>query len=311
MEDKIKNSELWSELSANPKFKTEFEKCLKKYSYYADPKDLNVKIIDNKLIVVYNSKIRNSDIGCQYKLFEQTEFFYDKNDNLIVNGLAGRFESEKGFKFKTTDGGYINTHYTCVVYDPDGIELSNSRYDDKYSFDKIEVNSFMRDFQSVILGAYNPDLGVYSNATGVCPYPKVVGNNSKFNRQSRSIDNLGLVEVIDCVFDNKSRIYNKAYYFNVLLSNQDIYTPELIHILSGEPFAILNENGDLCITDQYRDMCITKNNYKKVSQRRFLSELKQRKEEEEVYYVDDVYKKYEMLIDKIENDKVNVKKRTL
>ena len=293
MEDKIRNSVVWKELTINPKFKQAFEECLKRYSYYINPSDLSFRIVDNKLMVIYNSKIKSSNVGCQYKLYEQIEFFLDEDDNLIMNGLSGRFESDKGYKFKTTSGGIINTHYSCNVYDPDGIELSFSRYDDKYYYDKIEVNTFMEDFQSVILGAYNPNLSLSANIKGVYPYPKVIGKASQFTRQMRSRDNLGIVEVIKCSFNKDSRVCDKEYYFNVLLTNQDLYTPELIHIMYGEPFAILSDDSTIQITEQYHDLGLTKDNYEEIAEKRFLKELQEARDN--LYYVDDIIEKYNII----------------
>ena len=307
MEDKIKNSEIWQNLLTNPKFKQAYEECVKRYSYYINPSDLRYRVTEDKFIIGYNSKIKSSDLGCQYRLFEQIEFFLDDKSNLIINGLSGRFETEKGNKFKNTNGGTINTHYSCNVYDPDGIELSFSRYDDRYDFDKIEYNSFMDDFKSVILGACNPMLSSSANNKGVYPYPKVIGKASQFIRQIRSIDNLGLVEVTKWSFNRDNRICDKEYYFNVLLTNQDRYTPELIHIMSGEPFAILNENSIIEISEQYSDLGLTKDNYGLIAEERFLKELKEGKKD--LYYVDDIIVKYDILIDKIES-KRHIKGRT-
>lgn len=305
--DKIKNSETWKELLINPKFRQKFEECLKTYSYYANTQDLQFKVSDNKLIITYNSKIRNSDLKCQYKLFDQTEFFLDDNNNLIVNCLSGRFESDKGFKFKETSGGIINTHYSYETYDNDGIELAFGRYDDKYAFDKIEYNSFMEDFQSVILGAYNPELASQTTTKGVYPYPKVIGTGSQFIRYIRSIDNLGVVEVTKYSFNKGIRVCDKEYYFSVLPNKEAIYTPELIHIIPGDPFARLDDDSNMKIEEKYLDLGLTENNYLEVAKERFLKELEDGKDK--AYAIDEIIIKYDLMIDKVER-KEKIKKRT-
>ena len=271
MIDEIKQSAIWQKLRVNPKFEEEFEKCIRNCLYNVSDADLVFDISDDKLIVYYNSRIKNRDLDCQFKIFDKTEFYLDE-EGLIVNKLNGRLESNYGYDFVSTDGGVVNTNYMCQLFDNDGIELDYQGYSDKYHLTNEEFKVFQNDIKSVIEEAYNPNLASYANVTNVYPRSSIIGRNANYIRQIRSKDNLGIVEVSKCSLTPDARIKNRKeeYYFNTFFNSISKRSPELIHIINGYPFAVVDDNNKMNINHEYIKLGLTDNNYSDVARDRFL-----------------------------------------
>ncbi len=301
MIDEIKQNAIWQKLSVNPKFESEFEKCIRNCLYNVSGADLVFDISDNKLIVYYNSSIKNRDLDCQYKIFDKTEFYLDEENNLVVNKLDGRLESNYGYDFVNTDGGVAITNYMCQVYDNDGIELDYQGYSDKYHLTNEEFKVFKDGLKSVIEGAYNPNLASYANVTNVYPRSSIIGRDANFVRQIRSKENLGIVEVSKCSLTPDARIKNRKeeYYFNTFFTGVSKRSPELIHIINGYPFAVIDNNNKMNIDHDYIRLGLTDKNYREVARDRFLKELIESKNSLE--YDDELLPKYDLMINKLES----------
>ena len=183
MIDEIKQTDIWSKLMSNPKFEIEFERFINNSSYQLDINDLVFSIENNKLTVSYSTDIKERDLDCQYRLFVQKEFYVDDEVNLIVNELSGVLESNYGYDFDNTIGGIINTHYSAIQYDIDGIELNYQSYSDKYHLDNRQFKTFRNDIRDVILNAYNPNL-LFSISL---PRPNIIGKEGRFIKQTRNL----------------------------------------------------------------------------------------------------------------------------
>ena len=306
MIDELKKTELWQELSTNKKFMEEFDKYLKDSMYNVDISDLVYEIGDNRLVACYNSNVKNRDLDCQYKVFDKIEFYLDEEGNIIINKLSGKLESNYGYDFLTTNGGVINTHYSCQVFDENGIELDYQSYRDKYHIDSDEFDALESDLKSVTETQYNPNLASYANVTGVYPRANLIGRGAKYIRQIRSKDNLGIVEMTRCSLTPDSRISDikEEYYFNTFYTSAAKNNPELIHIINGFPFANI-VNNDIKINDDYVYLGLTPLNYREVAKDRFLKELQESKNDYKMNK--DVSAKYDLMIDLMSNG-INVKK---
>lgn len=300
--EKIKETLTWKHLCQNPKFEEEFEKAVKRYTYYISADELNFEISDMKLTISYKSKINNRDLDCQFKTFNKMEFSLADNDYLIINEMKGNLESNYGYDFQNTQGGKLNTNYSCSVYDTDGIELSYQGYGDQYPVDKKTFDEYKDDFSAVVLGAYNPNLITVANKTGVYCHPNLVGNNANFIRQIRDKNNLGIVEVSRCSFDKNKAVNNprEELYFNTFFGNNSNYTPDLMHIISGYPFATIDDKHVMHVKDDYIKLGLTNKNYKDVARERFLKELCEYRDN----YKDNkqIFDRYNVMIEKIENE---------
>lgn len=296
--DEVKDTITWQNLMAHPKFLEKFNEVIKRCSFYMNINDLIINVSDKKMIISYHSNVRNRDLDCQFKLFNRVELSIDEDNNLIINELSGSLESNYGYSFNDTNGGKLNTHYSCYVYDNLGIELSYQSYGDRYNIDKDTFNAYKEDFSSVIKEAYNPHLESFKNKTGVYCHPNILGYDGRFLKQIRSHDNLGIVEVSKCSF-NKQGINNakEEYYFNTFFGSVASLTPELIHTISGFPFATIDENNHLRVGEDYIKLGVTDKNFKEVARERFLKELKEQKEkyEEDTMILD----KYNLMIEKV------------
>ena len=302
MIEKIKKTEIWQELSTNPKFVTKFEDCIRKYLYNNTINDLIFEIHDNKLTILHTSRVINRDLDCQYKSFEETEFYLDSDNSLIVNELTGKLESRYGYDFKNTPGGVINTHYSCQVFNNEGIELNYQSYGDKYHLDTNEFSAFKDDLRTIVEGPYNPKIALLANLTGVYPHPRVIGKSSRYVRQIRSENDLGTIEVSRCSFDKETGMVQnprEELYFNLFFTSVSRNTPELIHIINGFPFAVITEDKQIKIDNDYIKLGLTEENYKDVSKDRFLRELKSEKNN----FKDlDIIAQYDLMIKKVEEE---------
>ena len=305
MIEKIKKTDIWNRLLSNPKFELEFEKFINNASYVVDNDDLVFDLRNNKLIIYYTSGIKERDLDCQFKSFEQTEFSLDEDNNLTINSLNGKLESNYGYDFNNTLGGVINTHYSNVVYDNDGVELNYQSYSDKYHLDDNQFNTFKNDLRGVILSAYNPNL---ASLTKTNPHPNVVGKYGRYIRQSRSKDNLGIVKVTKYMMSSNANIKNleEELYFNTFYGNNSANTPELIHIMNGFPFANF-DNETFVIKNDFAKLGLTSRNYQEVARDRFLKELNESKKT--VMNIQEALEKYNLMINRIEKE-MNIKERT-
>ena len=306
MIEEIKQSEVWRKLNTNPKFEEEFEKCTRNCLFSVRFIDLIIEIKDNKLIVHYDSNVKNRDLDCQYKMFDKTEFYLDEENNLVINKLDGKLESNYGYDFATTNGGVLNTYYCCQVYDNDGIEMDYQSYSDKHHLSREEFEDYNLDLSMAIEGAYNPHLSSYANVTGVYPRSNIIGRDVRFLKQIRSEDNLGIVEVTKCSLTPDARLKDikEEFYFNTFLTAASKHNPELIHIVNGSPFAVV-ENNIVKIDDEYTKLGLTSENYRDVARDRFLKELSESRLG--FAHNSEVLPKYDLMIDKIEN-RINVAK---
>ncbi len=305
--DQIKNTVTWKWLARNPKFKEKFIEVVSKSRYFVELDDLSFNVNEQKLKVFYTSKIKNRDLDSQFKLFKEIEFSLDDDNNLIINELSGRLESNYGYSFDNTDGGKLNTYYLCQVFDEDGIELQFRSYGDRYYLDARAFNTYKNDLSNVVCDIYNPYLIEDIKNSEKYTHPKVIGNDSCFQKQMRLKDNLGIIEVLKCSF-SKNRGVNDLkdeYYFNTFVGEKTTKNPELIHIMRGFPFATVDENNLLKLNDDYQKLGLTTNNYQDIARERFLKELMEEKDKSEKNQV--ILDKYEMMIEKMEKE-LGVKK---
>lgn len=296
--EKIKDSSAWKLLANNSKFIEEFEKAIRKCSYHVKPNELKVELSDKKIKLSYDSKINNRDLDSQFKSFTSFEFFLDNDNNLIINEVSGRLESNYGYDFKNTFGGKLITNYSCEVYDEDGIELSYQSYVDKYVLDNDTFNNYQNDLEKVVTGIYNP--GLY-NKDNTYPKPNIIGEDGRFLKKNRTKDNLGIIEVFKCTLGKDNSISsNKEYYFNTFFDGTYSNSPELIHIMNGFPFATIN-NQDIRIKDDFAKLGLTGNNYQDIARERFLKELKESREKQ-VLKNQTILEKYDVMIEKVEKE---------
>ena len=299
--DEIRDTITWKYLMNHPKFLEVFNEVIKRCSFYMNINDLIINVSDKKMIISYNSNVRERELDCQYKLYNRVELSMDDENNLIINELSGSLESNYGYSFKDTSGGRLNTHYSCQVYDRDGIEVSYQSYGDRYNLDSNAFNIYKEDFSSVIKESYNPKLIDFANKTGVYCHPNIIGRDGRFLRQIRSHDNLGIVEVSKCSFNNNSVVNPKEeYYFNTFFGSNSSRTPEMMHLITGFPFATIEKDNSLKFKDDYIKLGINPKNFRLVAKERFLKELKEQKDR---YQKDSqILDKYELMIKKIENE---------
>lgn len=306
MLEEIQKTDSWAKLIKNPKFEEEFKKTVNNYSINLN--ELTIESYEDTIIITYNGAIRNRDLDCQIKDFERTIFSFDEEDNLVINELNGKLESNYGSTFNTTNGGIYKTHYSTRVFDNDGIELGYQSYGDKYHLDIHEFKDYATDLQRVTLGAFNPNLRTSSNVTGVYPHPNIIGRDGRFVRHIRSKDNLGIVEVTRCLFDDKATIKSvqEEYYFNTFFVSPSKLHPELIHIVNGFPFAKINEDNQVVISNDYIALGLTKENYKDVARDRFKKELLE--EKQSIQYDSDTLARYNLVLERLDNEEKKTKR---
>ena len=299
--DKIKDTVTWKRLSNNPKFIEEFTRVIRQCLYHVNFDEISVEITDKKINISYCSKTKNRDLDSQYKLFNNVDFFLDDDNNLIINEASGRLESNYGYDFSNTIGGKLNTNYSCNVFDENGIELSFQSYGDKYYLNAEQFKDYNEDLKTKIISTYNPNLFVATSKESIYAIPGIVGNYSRFFKQIRSKDNLGIVKVSEYTFNGNSvKDEKEEYYFNTFFGNT-IKSPELIHVMNGFPFAVIDKNERLSFADDYLKLGLTNTNYQDVARERFLKELiseKEKKGPKDKSITD----KYDMMIEKMEKE---------
>ena len=282
--EEIKNTETWKKLAKNTQFTEVFAKIIRKCSYYVPFNELDIEITDRKIKLSFNSRVLNRDLDSQYKLFDSYEILLDDN---------------YGYDFTSTMGGKLITNYSTVSYDENGVELFYQSYGDKYLLTEEEFRVYEEDLPSVVMKKYNPMLPFDKKNY---PRPRIIGNEGRFLRRTRTKNNLGIVEVSKCVFDKKknSPDTNLEYYFNTFMGTK-ANSPELIHIVNGFPFATVDGNK-LRFKDDYAKLGLTDSNYQEVARERFLKELLTEREK----HFDNnqnIINKYDMMIERIKKEK--------
>ena len=300
MLEEIKKTDSWDKLVKNPKFEQEFKNIIGYHVH--DMENVEIEHIDNSIIITYESGVRNRDLDCQLKEYNRVIFSLDEENNLVINELDGKLESNYGYGFINTNGGVFKTHYSTRVFDNDGVELSYQSYGDKYHLDEYEFNDYMNDLQRLVLGSLNPKLGNVVNVTGVYPYPPIIGKEGRFIRQIRSKDNLGIVEVVRGFYNPDATLkgLSNEYYFNTFFISPSKLNPELIHIANGFPFAKVLDNDEIVIEDDYKALGLTRDNYKDVARDRFQKELME--EKRDILTNPEALAKYELMLNRLENE---------
>ena len=300
--DELKNTVTWNRLINNPKFFEIFQSILNRCLYYTSLDDLLFTVNSGQIIVSYNSDVRNRELDCQHKLYNRFEISLDKDNNLIIDELSGSLESNYGYDFENTSGGKLNTHYSCVVYDNMGIELSYQSYGDRYILNPSLFEAYKSNFMSVINGVYNPKLYLYINKYDEYCHPSLIGNEAMFIRKARDINDLGIVKVSKCFFKKDNAIIDveDEYYFNTFYGSKNSDSPELIRIMPGFPFAIVDKSKRMLFKDDYIKLGLNNTNYKNVAKERFLKELQELKGK----YENDknTLGKYDLMIEKLEKE---------
>ena len=299
MIEEVRETNSWDILTKNPKFQEEFQKVV---SYYEkNIGKATIEHADNVIIVSYQSGVINRDLDCQLDEFVRVMFSIDEDNNLVINELNGKVESNYGYTFNNTNGGIFKTHYSTRVFDKDGIELAYQSYGDKFHLDNYEFKDYASDLKGVVLGAFNPNLGTLANVTGVYPHPAIIGKDARFIRHFRSKNDLGIVEVTRCSFNPDANIkdLSEEYYFNTFFVSPTKQFPELIHITSGFPFATISKDNNVIIEKDYLALGLSDTNYRDVARDRFQKELI---EEKANIKNDDILLKYDLVLDRLENE---------
>lgn len=300
--EKIEKTAIWKKLMANPQFEERYNNILKRARESVNNEsDINIEASLDKLTVQYTEPIKNRELDCQYQTYKYFEFYFDSDDNMIVNKASGTIRSQYGYGFNRSNGGVITTEYSCNVFDADGIELAKQHYADEYELNREEFDIQKDGISGAVHGVYNPHLEETANLTGIYNKPTVIGVNAQFFRQIRSKNDLGIVNKQSCQFDSKigGAINQKEeLFFNTFVCKQNTYTPELIHTIYGHPFGVFDKSdGHLDIDQSFEEYGVTTNNYKEVAKVRFLKELQAIKAQ---HLDQKTASKYDMLISKIE-----------
>ena len=296
----IYNTDIWKELEKNDCFSSKYNEIIRQFMFYNDEDKLNLFIDDNKLIITFRSKVFNRDNNCQYIRETKYEMFLDKNSNLVINELTGVLRSKYGYDINNSTGGVLDTHYSCEVYDPNGVELAFQAYSDTYEVNEKDFGIYKIGFLPVVLGSANPNLVLFSNSLGTFLHPSIIGDNPRYIRKIRSKNDLGIVISSKCIFDKLGNILDskEEYYFNTFISNQSLIHPERISYISEYPFATVDENNAMQFSELYTNSGLTENNYKEVANERFLKELQT---EKELNTSEEILNKYDIMIKMLEN----------
>ena len=298
--EEVYNSEIWKQLSKNNKFNGKFDEIFKKCRFYAGNNDVNIKIQNNRLILSYKTPIEERELNCEKITQAQYEIFIDNKNNLVINEKSGTMRSNYGYNFEISDGGVIDIHYSCEVYDQFGIELAYQGFNDSYTLTKETFDKFKIDFLSFLDEIFKNDL----NESFDCeeyPKPNIFGENPSFSRQVRRKDNLGIVIRSNCHYDQNGIIKDskEEYFFNTFLSKKTTVRPEMISVIREYPFAIVDQDHNIHFNQIYTKTGITSKNYQEVARERFLKELIFEKERNSKYASQDVLDKYDLMIEKL------------
>ena len=307
--EELYETDLWQRLTKNTIFFDKFNEVINRCNYYAREADIKLNINDNKIIVSYNIPIRERELNCQTNSEVYFEFFLDEEDNLIINEKSGTMRSNYGYDFANSEGGVLDTHYSCSAFDPEGIELAYQGYNDTIKLDKDSFDTFKEGYFSAINDAFNPNLDRYANKVGVYPKANVIGSNSRFIRQIRSKDNLGIVICSNCQFDNTGKVINskEEYFFNTFLSQQSAMRPEMISHVREYPFAYIDDEFKMRFTNTYRESGLNRDNYEEVAKERFLRELLEDQQTLGRHAPKEVQDKYNLMINRLQRSVRNEK----
>ena len=299
--EEIYETELWKRLEKNSLFSVKIEEILRRCLYYTKRDNIRMNVIGNKLVISYRSNVIERENNCQFVDETKYEVFLDNDDNLVINEASGILRSNYGYGFNNTDGGVLDTHYSCEVYDNDGVELSFQAYSDSHCLEKNMFDTYKIGFMSALDNAYNPNLVSFANSTGAMLHANIIGELPMFTRQIRSKNDLGVVISSTCQFEKNGKAVNpkEEYYFNTFLSQQAILSPTKMSVARGYPFATVDANNVMKFNEIYTNVGLTSKNYKEVANARFLSELEEEKIKNGKHAPKDVVEKYDLMIEKL------------
>ncbi len=299
--EELYETALWQQLSKNGAFLNKFNEVINRCNYYVRSDDIKISIKDGRLVASYITPIRERELNCEEKSEVYFDFYIDEEENLVINEKSGTLRSNYGFDFINTVGGVLDTHYSCNVFDPDGIELAYQGYNDTISVDKKTFDVFKDGFSGAIDTPFNPKLDRYANSMGAYLKADVIGSNPRYFRQIRSKDNLGIVICNVCQFDQTGKVINpsETYYFNSFMSEQSAMRPEMINYSRSYPMAVIDEKG-MHFSSTYTDSGLTQENYKEVAKTRFLKELQEEQQMLGRHVPKEVEDKYDLMIDRMQ-----------
>ncbi len=304
--EEVYKSRLWQDLMKNNAFNSKFFEVMRRAKYYVREEDLKLNIEDDKLIISYSTPIQElQEDECISDM--RYEFSIDKDGNLILDEKFGTITTNNDESYLI--GGTVDTQYTCSLYDADGIEMSNQTYSDCYNIKSYEIKYIKDHFSQYMQTAYNPSLIYYVNSLKeYAPKPGILGDVPKYIRREREKDTLGLVNSVECEFlPNADFSYKKhLLYFNTFSTHQLTFQPEAICVESGDPFAIVDEKGNVTLNRRHAiKYRLNLDNYKQRANDIFLDELKQDREQ---LSIDDIEARYDFIIGILEDLKQNKRK---
>ena len=300
----LQETGFWKKLDKNKLFSAKVDDILRRSSYYAKKENTGIRVMGNSLIISYRSDLIERDNNCQFIDETMYEIFLDDEENLVINKTSGVLRSNYGYNFNDTEGGILDTYYSCEVYDMDGIELSFQSYSDTYNLDKRMFDGMKDGYMGALKNVYNPNLVSFANKTGALLHAKSIGESPRFTRQIRSKKDLGIVIASTCQFEKDGKVINprEEYYFNTFLSQQSTLNPTRMSVSRGFPFATIDANKVMKFSEIYINAGLTPKNYKDVANARFLSELEEEKTKNGKHVPKDVVEKYDLMIEKLKSN---------
>ena len=304
--NEVYESELWEKLLNNRAFSSKFFEAVKVAQYYVGEDGIGFEIKDDTLIVSYCSPVLEREYNCQCTNARKYEMSIDKDGNLVVNEIFGTIHSNYGYNFLETEGGILETQYSCGLYDPDGVQLSYLGYTDTYTLEAYKFKKCKKEFPGNLEIDYTPSLVYYNDYTEYVPRPGERGSLSKYIRRTRLKDELAIVDNIECTYnDDGTAVAKHELYLNTFLNHKDTLQPESINIVEGDPFAVVDNYGNIHINTRYLAQGYTIENYKEKAKEKFLNELKSDKEH---LLMEDVEAKYDLMISRLEGELKTQKK---
>ena len=297
--EEVYESELWQELIKNRAFNTKFFEVYRRAQYYVEEKDLTLEIKDGKLMLSYITPILEHEYDCQCTSAMRYEFSVNDDGNLLLDEKFGTIRSDFGYDFMDSKGGMVDTQYSCSLYDPDGIELASQSYVDSYALKHYELESCKNDFPTKIETAYNPNLIYFNDYKDLFPKPGVIGETAQYIRRTRSKNELGIVDSVRCAYNKDATLRNFKHelFFNTFLTHQVTFQPELISVVEEDPFAIVDEKGNMHITRRHAAYGLTNDNYQEKATIRFLNELIRDREQ---LSKEEIEARYDLMISRLE-----------
>lgn len=273
--EEIKQSESWQFLNRNAAFADVFERTIMKNAMFA--KYLKFKVRVDSLIVTLETPILQGAENAKYKEVSICEFTIYDDDSLFVYKKNGTITTAVGEKFDTSDSGVLETKYSSVLYDKDGIVLSYQRYIDEDNLSGVKLSNAKKDLERVIEDAYNPHLNnSVVDKLKICIPPGIIGTKAKYVRRYRENNKLGLVHAIACSYkqDSTLKYINHNLYFCTLSSEDHInFNPEDIIFDKEDLFATVDLEGNKHISSKYAALKINEQNCQEYARERFLNEL--------------------------------------